>query len=504
MAALWAAVVVPHALYVASIGGDHFEYRPLDLYFPFAFLLIFQGLVALWSSRILRVCAAAWLLVALAALVDIPWQSHRQFPKDAKQNFPGLRPKSEEEANYLAPDRTLLHRLPGLRSLAAVHRRELRKMTSRYVGVRQEDHDHFTRQVVLPEAHQLAALVREGWIPADSHIAVGPAGAIPYFSELRALDRYGLNDDRVAQAESSGVRDLAHSRHATLEYATEIGVDLWPLDEDRIVWTLEDIELLSTLHAVREEAHVFIGAVGDERFLVARLPQGAARTKARFPRIRFFSVRDDEPANDLVLKAVAAHRRRVEAAPQNRAARAELAQALMLSDQVEPSLATYRELASSGEVDDLVRLGDACATAGRFREAIPPLEAAARRSPDYVIPFYGLGVAYWKLGDPRRAQLNLELAAAKDPIHPDTRFALGLVYLTAGRSDLALEQYEVLRRLEDHKGPELLEVLRQAQPETALFTRLGLRTPRKPRPTRATAGGARRLLRRQRSPARVP
>jgi hypothetical protein len=41
--ALFAAAVIPHALYIVSIGGDHFEYRPFDLYFPFAFLLLYDG-----------------------------------------------------------------------------------------------------------------------------------------------------------------------------------------------------------------------------------------------------------------------------------------------------------------------------------------------------------------------------------------------------------------------------------------------------------------------------
>ena len=40
-----AAAVLPHALYVVAIGGDHFEFRPFDLCFPFAFLLLADGAV---------------------------------------------------------------------------------------------------------------------------------------------------------------------------------------------------------------------------------------------------------------------------------------------------------------------------------------------------------------------------------------------------------------------------------------------------------------------------
>ncbi|MDX1815265.1 MAG: hypothetical protein R3239_04835, partial [Thermodesulfobacteriota bacterium] len=45
--------------------------------------------------------------------------------------------------DFLDPDRSLIYRWPGLRSLAEAHRRLLRATTARFVGIRQEEHALF-------------------------------------------------------------------------------------------------------------------------------------------------------------------------------------------------------------------------------------------------------------------------------------------------------------------------------------------------------------------------
>jgi len=78
LAAIFGAAVLPHALYVVSIGGDHFEYRPLDLYFPFAFLLIGRGLAAAFARR--RAWTVAYGAAFLVGLTALPWAAHAEFP----------------------------------------------------------------------------------------------------------------------------------------------------------------------------------------------------------------------------------------------------------------------------------------------------------------------------------------------------------------------------------------------------------------------------------------
>src|SRR5206468_1806489 len=57
-----AAVILIVAIYVAAIGGDHFEYRPLGLVAPLLCLLVFGASIELRASKV----AGAWLVLILA------------------------------------------------------------------------------------------------------------------------------------------------------------------------------------------------------------------------------------------------------------------------------------------------------------------------------------------------------------------------------------------------------------------------------------------------------
>src|SRR5439155_23057129 len=83
------AVIVPHALYVIAIGGDHFEYRPFDLYFPLLFLWLGDGLRELADvARRIRVALAAAALV-IVGLLALTVPSHCEVPPDYQAGFPG-------------------------------------------------------------------------------------------------------------------------------------------------------------------------------------------------------------------------------------------------------------------------------------------------------------------------------------------------------------------------------------------------------------------------------
>ncbi|MBI1798329.1 MAG: hypothetical protein HYR73_01420, partial [Candidatus Eisenbacteria bacterium] len=213
---LFAALVVPHALYVASIGGDHFEYRPVDLYFPFAFLLMGSG--AGWlamggasapaphhvespaTNRARSLAVAAGLLIVVVGLWDLPWQSHRQFPDHYITGFPGVPIQHDAEAQaFLDPARDPIYCTPPLRPLAESFRARLRDLTANFVGVRQEEHRLFL-ETVSPEGRRIHELIDQGVLPRDVYIAMGSVGAIPYYSGARVLDRVGLTDAHGAHS----------------------------------------------------------------------------------------------------------------------------------------------------------------------------------------------------------------------------------------------------------------------------------------------------------------
>src|SRR5205809_4477223 len=166
---LCGALILPHALYVAAIGGDHFEYRPLDLYFPLIFLLLYAGARHLARTPARAAAVAAYAGLVLFGLWEIPYQSHRQFIGSYQPGFPGVEATSVVEAQrFLELDRDPILRPPVLRVLASWHRDLVRHMTKFFVGVRQEEHRMFLA-TVIPEVKRLARLVERGILPRDAY-----------------------------------------------------------------------------------------------------------------------------------------------------------------------------------------------------------------------------------------------------------------------------------------------------------------------------------------------
>jgi hypothetical protein len=302
---VFAAVVLPHALYVAAVGGDHFEYRPLDLYFAPCFLLLCDGAKLFAGSSLRRVLAtAAYLGIVLVFLVALPLQSALEFPDRHIGGFPGRAAGRGGSASFLAPERSLLYDLPGLRLVAGVYRDLLRRTTASLVGVRAEEHRLFA-DLALAEGRRLRAPRDAGVLPGDTHLALPSIGAVGYLSGFRILDRLGLTDAEVARAPSRPVPRLAaHAKSASFATAASRGVDLWTLDAVRCVWHVTEPALLSYLQWVnRQPARAYLAAAGNGLYVLAQLPQGPTHAARRFPRLRFRSTRDPEALRDLAGEA---------------------------------------------------------------------------------------------------------------------------------------------------------------------------------------------------------
>jgi len=274
--ALFGAVVIPHALYVTAVGGDHFEYRPFDLYFPFAFLLMADGVRHVARARASSIGVATYLALVLIGLFELPYQSHRQFPNEYISGFPGKSEGSAETEDFLLPQRDPIYRWPGLRHIAAAHRDLQRTLTANFACVRQEEHRLFLAEA---DADGLCVrrLIDQELVPQDVHIAIPSVGAIPYVGEFRALDRTGLTDKGVAKQESAVEGWMAHGKNATLEYMQAAGVDLVSIDV-HVTWPVEDRRFAAAYLAAEGAADV-----GDGRFLLGRFPSGLDAAKQRFP-----------------------------------------------------------------------------------------------------------------------------------------------------------------------------------------------------------------------------
>ena len=337
------AVLLPHALYVAAIGGDHFEYRPLDLVFPLAFLLMYEGAQRWASGRAASAATSVYLGVVALGLTLVPWESHRQFSRVYESAFPGGQVGVTVEArDFLSPDRDALLRLPGLREVATVHRDLTRRLTRNFVAIRQEEHRMFLATVV-PEGQRLARLRESGLLPADTYIALDCIGAIPYYSDLRFLDRLGLTDAHVAH--SPAVRDtmMAHAHSATMDYARARGVDLWAVDPVHLLLPLTSTGLIVALaDGLLGHESGFGMDAGAEGYVICALPRGLEATRARLPGARIHSFGDTSFVREVLERCTHACRDTLAANPGNLQAARNLGYVLIMAMDFREARDLYR------------------------------------------------------------------------------------------------------------------------------------------------------------------
>jgi hypothetical protein len=467
---VYAAVVVPHALYVARIGGDHFEYRPLDLYFPFLYLLIGDGM---------REAAARWGAVAslprkiptvgLAGLVLlgvcwIPWRSHREFPKEFIPGFPGMRTGRTLASAYLDPADDPLLRSPGLRAVATAHRDLLRTTTSRLVGTRAEEHRLFLGTAIRT-GRKLRELVDRGVLPADTHIAISAVGVIPYLSGLRTLDRLGLTDPVVARMPPNELRILAHDRHATIDYAARIGVDLWAEDPVHPWLALDDSRLGYVLDDARKAERDVHFAEIDGGVILARFPNGEVRGKQRFPKLTFHStLRNAEAVAALRRAAAAAERAQLATRPDSLEARVVAALSLAEEGDLDGAVRSLEGLDRPDDPNVLFNLGTLYARQGRYEEAVTALRTAVATVPDFPGGRFNLGLALGRLGRWEEARVELAAAVDLDPTDPTPLYAFGAACLVLGDDAGRVRAAERLRRLGSASAVELAERLERGTP----------------------------------------
>ena len=343
------ALVVPHALYMVSIGGDHFEYRPFDLYFPLLFILISAGLWQ-WRERLRRVWpVAAAAVVLVAGLTAYPWITHRDFPKTYIKGFPGIWMGKLPEADaFLTFPRSPIVKLPPFSVLNRAYIGLLRDTSASFVGIRREEHRLFLRKVQA-EAQVFNRLIREQRLPPDAYIAISGVGAIPYYTNLRTLDRQGLTDAHVAHGEfAPGKRIMAHGKLATLEYARERGVDFWAYDpvhtflhvtHPMFFWYVQEI--------ISRDIPAYTAPVGDGMFMLVLLPQGSARTLPSFPALGLMPLNSPEALKTVVSQAVEAYREKLKQDPADTASSIALAAWFQFSGDNALAIPLYEAALSS-------------------------------------------------------------------------------------------------------------------------------------------------------------
>lgn len=290
--ALFLATILPHVLYVATIGGDHFEFRPLDFYWPLVFLLLAEGVRSYATSSRRTALAAGYVALVLFGLVWFPLRSHRQFPKEYLPGFPGTYAGLLDDADrFLAPETDPVFRLPILRGVAGAYRDLFREQTAHFGAVRQEEHRLF-RATAEDAARRLNDVFARGALPRDVYVAIDCVGVVPYRTDLRTLDRLGLTDAHVAHGPF--LRDVvAHGKYATMDYARERGVDVWSADPVSPVMPVGHSRLEREIRkALGQGGDYYAADLGSGEFLDALFPQGIEKARERFPNLELRPLQD--------------------------------------------------------------------------------------------------------------------------------------------------------------------------------------------------------------------
>lgn len=224
--ALLFAMALPYALYVASVGGDHFEWRPADLLFPLFAPLLYDGARELWSWRRWRVASATYALCALALLVDLPFAT-AQRTQQLIDRWAGRANDEQLVAKPIAsmPACAWLHRVPGLDRLAQLHIEGVDHLRRSMGAVRREEQARFLH-VAEQDAADLEHAIESGELPRDLYVAMGPVGAIPYRTHWKVFDVFGLTDPAIGKLPFARPNLRAHGKLASVASMRARGAEL--------------------------------------------------------------------------------------------------------------------------------------------------------------------------------------------------------------------------------------------------------------------------------------
>ncbi len=217
LAFLW---IVPHAFYVLWIGGDHFEYRVLDFYWPFLAVAALDGLVSLARPAL----AAALYPILLLCTSGV------QVLKEIATSGLTTRKETHGLAAAITRERfPALHSIPGLSSVFERYNATNKYLAKHGIAVPYVEHEVFWRDQ-LAQFEGYEALHGTGAIPKDAvtfRESIGVSGY--YLPDLVIIDNNGLTDRHVAHLPISTPNDgryMAHERSADWPYLEERGLNV--------------------------------------------------------------------------------------------------------------------------------------------------------------------------------------------------------------------------------------------------------------------------------------
>ena len=229
--------ILPHALYLMRIGGDHFEYRPLDFYWPLLALPASTGIV--WLGGVIAVRAQQMRTVAWKSAIASPraWALLLFVPVLIYSNgmqgvllyrgatAPESLPISSNEFDIRSVGWLLA--VPGVPALVEVSNVLHTYLARHSVALPATVHDRYARN--RREKYRPYEQARRGVFPDDAVMIIGGEGIFSYYlPDLAVVGEFGLTDKTVARnpVKRAAKRVLAHERIAPPGYLEERGVNI--------------------------------------------------------------------------------------------------------------------------------------------------------------------------------------------------------------------------------------------------------------------------------------
>ena len=235
---IWALVLLlvgVHMAYVMRIGGDHFEYRPLDFYWPLLAVPASMGIVHLgswvadhrWSRRFslglpvsARTCAFVLFVPVLFYTAAI--QGALLFEGAAiRERIRHLHIELDDR------NAAWLLAAPGMPMLITVSNDLRRQLTPQFVASPFAEHREFANEQL--RAWKPYGNMEKGMIPSDALMADFSIGIrFYYLPDLKVIDLLGLTDATVARNPVETPNDqrfMAHDRYPPPGYLEERGVN---------------------------------------------------------------------------------------------------------------------------------------------------------------------------------------------------------------------------------------------------------------------------------------
>ena len=191
--------------YLLPIGGDLFEYRPLDFYWPLLSLPASEGVLLLGFmlaglmdriGLLPRAFAGSRVVAIVIFLATVVHASSIQ----AVLLFEATRMARHVERPHFEvrqDNAAWLLTLPGMQAIASLSNDLRDQTTDHWVGLRAAVHSRSAEEMI--SRWKPYEGMERGVIPSDAIVADGALGKFYYLPQLRVFDTFGLTDHTVAR-----------------------------------------------------------------------------------------------------------------------------------------------------------------------------------------------------------------------------------------------------------------------------------------------------------------